>query len=62
MENKKFSFEFTFEQINVILAGLTELPYKISSGVIEVIKESYKGQTADQEPAVEAKPVEDEKA
>lgn len=49
--------EFTNEELNIILAGLSELPFKVSQPMINRLVSEFKEQT---EPKVEAEPVKEE--
>lgn len=44
MQAKTLSFTFTFEEANIILAGLAELPAKTSMSVIEKVQDQAKQQ------------------
>lgn len=51
MEQKqKFNVEVTLDELNLVLAGLAELPYKASSPIIQNLVEQY--QKAIAPPAV----------
>lgn len=41
---KKFNFEFTLDECNIILRGLAELPYKTSYQVINLITTQFTNQ------------------
>ena len=46
MEEKKvFNFDFTFEEVNVVLVGLRKLPFENSAPIIQKIIASYEEQT-----------------
>ena len=38
MEEKKYRFELTEQEANVVLAGLSELPFKVANSVITKIQ------------------------
>lgn len=42
--NQTFTFEFTTDQVNVILAGLQELPFKMTHTLIQNILEQHQKQ------------------
>lgn len=44
-ENKAFTFELHVDELNIILAGLGELPAKASMGVINKIQEVVRQQS-----------------
>ena len=48
MENK-FNFELTLGEIQVILKGLSKLPYELSAGIIDDIRNQYSEQLKTQE-------------
>lgn len=48
MENK-FYFELTLGEIQVILKGLSKLPYELSAGIIDDIRNQYSEQLKTQE-------------
>lgn len=48
MENK-FNFELTLGEIQVILKGLSKLPYELSAGIIDDIRNQYSEQLKIQE-------------
>lgn len=48
MENK-FYFELTLGEIQVILKGLSKLPYELSAGIIDDIRNQYSQQLKTQE-------------
>jgi len=41
---KLFNFEMSEEQVNVILAGLQELPYKVSAPIVQMLIEQHRKQ------------------
>jgi len=49
--NEKFNFEFTVMELNVIIKGLKELPYKESNSIIERIIEEYEKQAIEAQKA-----------
>lgn len=48
MENK-FYFELTLGEVQVILKGLSKLPYELSAGIIDDIRNQYSEQLKTQE-------------
>ncbi len=48
MENK-FNFELTLGEVQVILKGLSKLPYELSAGIIDDIRNQYSEQLKTQE-------------
>ena len=44
-QNEVFKFEFTFPEINVVLAGLKKLPWEQSAGIIQKMIATYEDQT-----------------
>ena len=50
---KNFVFELTQEEVNVVLSGLAELPFKISQPIINKVVEEYRKQSESTIPAVE---------
>ena len=38
MEEKKYRFELTEQEANIVLAGLSELPFKVANSVIAKIQ------------------------
>ena len=55
---KKFIFELTQEEINNILGGLAELPFKVSQPLINKLVEEYRKQAEPTEKVI-AEPVND---
>jgi len=49
--NEKFNFELSILDLNVILKGLKELPYKESNGLIQFIIDSYEKQAKEKDLA-----------
>lgn len=48
---KVFKFEFTFQEINVLMKGCEELPFKVSSSVRDKIILQYNKQIEEEEKA-----------
>ena len=48
MDEKTFKFEFTENEANIVLSGLSELPVKVSLGVIQKIQGQAQGQIPEQ--------------
>lgn len=51
MSETKYKFEFNFAEINLILKGCKELPYKESAGLIQTIVNEYTKQAKEFELA-----------
>lgn len=49
MQTETLSLTFTFEEANILLAGLAELPAKVSMSIIQKVQDQAKQQM---EPAV----------
>lgn len=43
-EEAKFTFQFTVNELNTIMAGLAELPFKVSSNLIQNVSTQYQEQ------------------
>jgi len=60
-ESSKMKFEFTLEQVNLILHALSKLPYEMSADMIgEVRKQAEPQVIAAQQKASSAEPVDTE--
>lgn len=51
---KKFTFEFTEQEANIVLNSLAEMPFKAVSGLINKLLEAAKAQQVEK---VQAEPV-----
>lgn len=47
MENRTFSLTLTIDEINTVLAGLGELPHKVSRGLIDKIVQTVQAQAGE---------------
>lgn len=56
MENVKYKFEFNFLEINTLLKGCRELPYKETAGLIQQIINEYTKQAQENELALKQAP------
>ena len=52
METKTFNLSLTVDQINVIMAGLGELPFKSSNELIQTIVKQFNEQQPTEFPTV----------
>lgn len=55
---KQFSFSFTTKQVNLVLRGLSELPYKDSSIIINLILKQFSDQNKKEPQKAENQEVE----
>lgn len=49
MEERKYKFEFSFVELNTLIKGCKELPYRESAGLIKKIIEEYEAQSKAEE-------------
>lgn len=60
--NEKFNFELNFVELNTIVKGLKELPYKESNSIIDKLIAEYEKQAKEaQEAAIKKKKEADSK-
>lgn len=46
MDEKNFSFTVTEQELNIVSAGLTELPFKVVASLIQKLQGQLNNQTA----------------
>lgn len=51
-KNKKFNVELNLDQLNMILGGLAELPYKVSAELVQNLITQYQNVSKASEGAV----------
>lgn len=49
MEEKVFTIEFTFEELDTVLRGLQEMPFRKVTSLVNKIVKSYEEQSAPKE-------------
>ena len=52
MTNKNFNLSLTVDQLNVIMAALGELPFKVSNDLIQAIVKQFNEQQPTEPPTI----------